>query len=124
MWYAEHARFRHDAVDRNCYDAIIEAYELQSRERVWPIRASLNKKITAIRRLIQNGLAVCPQDDCLTVTPHQEEGGSLAHPPAHRGDFSGLLAWDRLSDHWQSKVAPVTFRQMYQVSTTLKHPKY
>ena len=22
MWYAEHARFRHDAVGRNCYDAI------------------------------------------------------------------------------------------------------
>lgn len=70
-------------------------------------------------------VAVCPQKDCLHVQgPGRKKLASWLIPFMTVALFLGFWATARLSGHWQSKVSPETFKQMYQISEQVGHPKY
>lgn len=70
-------------------------------------------------------VATCPKKDCLTV---QRPGGKKVAiwliPALTVIVFLGFWLTARLSGHWQSKVPPAVFKQAYQLSEQLSHPKY
>ncbi len=70
-------------------------------------------------------IAVCPKEECLTV---QGIGGKKVAvwliPVVTVMIFLGFWLTARLSDHWQSRVSPETFKRMYQISESVGHPTY
>jgi polyferredoxin len=70
-------------------------------------------------------VVVCPKKDCLNVQgPGRKKLVSWLIPFVAVVLFLGFWMTARVSDHWQSKVPPETFKQMYQLSEQVSHPKY
>lgn len=70
-------------------------------------------------------VAVCPQENCLSVQgPAGRKIAAWLLPALAVGLFLGFWATALLADHWQSKVAPETFRQIYQIAEQISHPTY
>lgn len=70
-------------------------------------------------------VAVCPKKECLTVQgPTRKKVAVWLLPVLTVTVFLGFWLTARLSGHWQSRVTPETFQQMYQLSERLGHPEY
>ncbi|MCB2181580.1 MAG: 4Fe-4S binding protein [Desulfobulbaceae bacterium] len=70
-------------------------------------------------------VAACPKENCLTVQgPGRKKRDARLIPLVAVMLFLGFWFTARLGDHWQSKVPPDTFKQMYQLAERLSHPRY
>lgn len=70
-------------------------------------------------------VAACPKKDCLTIQgPNRKTAAAWLIPLFTVVIFLGFWLTARLSNHWQSRVDPATFKQMYQHAAELGHPKY
>ncbi len=70
-------------------------------------------------------LAVCPQANCLSVRgPAGRKVEGLLLPVLTVALFLGFWAIALWTGHWQSKGAPETFRQVYQIADQVSHPTY
>lgn len=70
-------------------------------------------------------VAVCPKKDCLTLQgPAGKKVAAWLLPVLTVVIFLGFWATALFSDHWQSKVSPETFRQIYQIAERISHPTY
>lgn len=70
-------------------------------------------------------VAVCPKENCLTIQgPAGRTVATWLLPVLTVVVFLGFWATAFFSGHWQSKVSPETFRQIYQVAEQVGHPTY
>jgi polyferredoxin len=67
-------------------------------------------------------IAICPQQECLTLQGAGRKVASWLLPVVTVLIFLGFWLTASLSGHWQSKVSPATFKQMYQVVEQINHP--
>jgi polyferredoxin len=69
-------------------------------------------------------VTVCPKKNCLTIQGPVGMKVVWLLPTLAVGLFLGFWATALLAHHWQSKVPPETFRQIYQIAEQISHPTY